>query len=152
MKHKFILIALAATLSACGGGDNATAVGAQSAAPQPGHAVLTAGDMVKYAGTWTSDCMTEGQQTVRMSLVLAATQKSATGRMIADAYSQANCSGPSAQLSLPFTATFSEMSGNSEKLNVSDGVETGPMVATFSADGRSLTLVDGEDTFAFTKN
>jgi invasion protein IalB len=155
MKHKLLLIALAATLSACGGGggdDSTTAASAQSAAPQPAPTVTVAGDMTKYAGTWTSVCMTQGQQTVRMSLVLTATQKSATGRMVADAYNQANCGGPSAQLSIPFNASFAEMSGNAEKLSVSDGFETGAMLATFSADGRSLTLVDGEDTFAFTKN
>lgn len=154
MKNKFLLIALLATLSACGGGSDGgtTATAAsQPAPPQSAPAVITHGDMTRYAGTWSSTCMTEGQQTVRMSLVLTADQKSATGRMVADAYNQANCGGPSAQLSLPFNASFVEMSGSAEKLNVSDGFETTTMIASFSADGRTLTLVDGEDTFTFAK-
>lgn len=153
MKNKLLFVALIATLSACGGGSDSTttSAAAQSAAPQPAPAVITFGDMTKYGGTWSTACMTEGQQTVRMSLVLSADQKSATGRMVADAYNQANCGGPSVQLSLAFNASFVEMSGNAEKLNVSDGFEITSMMATFSADGRTLTLVDGEESFTFAK-
>lgn len=96
--------------------------------------------------------MPEGQQSVRMTLALTSgSSKLANGRIIADGYKQANCGGPSAQVSFPFSASFIEMSGSAEKLNVSDGSENTIMLATFSADGRTLTLADGEDTFVFAK-
>ncbi|MFC7515118.1 hypothetical protein ACFQUU_08890 [Herbaspirillum sp. GCM10030257] len=150
MKNKLILIALVTALSACGGGgggDDATA----SSRSQPAPIVAAPGDMTKYAGTWTSTCIVEGQGSARMTLILGVNDKSATGRLVTDGYNGSVCGGQSAQLSIPFSATYVEMVGAAEKLAVAESGGTSTMLATFSADGRALTIYDGADTFTFTK-
>lgn len=107
--------------------------------------------MTKYAGTWTSSCIAEGQGSARIALELQATSKSATGRLVSDGYVQPGCTGPTAQLSVPITVTYVEMVGAAEKIAIADGVDTTNMLATMSESGRSLTMVEGTDTFTFTK-
>ncbi|HZW20179.1 hypothetical protein [Noviherbaspirillum sp.] len=147
MKLKLALIAAAAVLSACGGGGGDTTDTPAQAAPT----VAVPGDMTKYAGTWTSSCIAEGPGSARMTLVLDAGGNSASGRLYSDGYNGIGCTGPSVQVSFPFTATYLEMDGSAEKLSVSDGSETGTMLATFSGNDRIVTLNDGTETFTFTK-
>ena len=149
MKNKLLLIALVTALSACGGGggDDAT----PSSASQPAPTVAAPGDMTKYAGTWTSTCIIEGQGSARMTLILGVSDKSATGRLVTDGYNGSVCGGQSAQLSIPFSATYVEMVGAAEKLAVAESGGTSTMLVTFSADGRALTIYDGAETFTFTK-
>jgi len=148
MKLQSVLIAVSVALSACGGGGGNETTASPTQSPPT---VAEPGDMTKYAGTWISTCVVEGQGSGRMTLVLNATGKSATGSLYADGYYGTECSGPSVRISEPFAATYMEMAGASEKLSVTDSTETSTMFATFTGNDRSMSLSDGIEAYTFTK-
>jgi len=155
MKHQLSLIAVAAILSACGGGsgDTTSAAGSGAQLPSAQTAAGVAVGMQKYVGSWTSACLAEGAQSARMTITINAPSGDTSNGMISGTgYEYTACGGRSATTSMSMTLKYVVSGQNgTDTIEVTQSGSTGPETFILSADGKTLSINDGVETITFTR-